>query len=429
MRNFIAGFLIAAALLMGVYFVFQKTQSAKVQEVKQVQKYYCPMHPTYISDKPGNCTICGMKLVLLDSEKQLRRKSDDSSSNQQQQESTTSPEGYAPVKISADKLQLMGVTTTEAKWMDLDQSIRTVGRVVPDETRIHHIHTKFEGYIETIYANYVGQFVKKGDPLFSVYSPELLATQREYLIALKAKTESSGKNGTVFGVDLLEAARQRLALWDIGPQQIDELERTQEPVKALMVRSPVTGYVTQKTAVQGTKVLPSDTLYDIVDLSLVWIMADIYEINANMVKVGTPVTIELPYQTNKIITGKFAYIDPLLDPQTRTIKARIEVPNPSNALKPDMYANVILQGTAGKGLMIPDSAVISTGERNIVFVAARDGEFHPREVAIGTKIRGYYEIKSGLSEGEKVVTSGNFLMDSESKLKAAVSRAGGAHQH
>jgi Cu(I)/Ag(I) efflux system membrane fusion protein len=421
MKNFIAGFFVALVLVTTIYFITGNFKRTEVQETKKVLKYHCPMHPSYISDQPGKCRICGMDLVRIDGGSTAPQTST-------AQTSSNTPEGYAVVNISTEKLQLMGVKTTEAKWMDLDQSIRTVGRVVPDETRVHHIHTKFEGYIESIYVNYVGQFVKKGDPLFSIYSPELLATQREYLIALKAHKETTIKDETL-GLDLLKAARERLALWDIGPQQIEQLERTQEPVRALIIHSPVTGYVMQKTAVHGTKVAPADALYDIVDLSLVWIMADIYEINANAVEVGTPVQVELPYQNNKTITGKFTFIDPLVDPQTRTIKARIEASNPSYALKPNMYANVILQGSKGKGLMIPDSAVIATGERNIVFVASGEGEFIPREVTLGTKVRGFYEIRSGLSPNEKVVTSGNFLMDSESKLKAAVSQSSGIHRH
>jgi Cu(I)/Ag(I) efflux system membrane fusion protein len=422
MKNFTAGFVVAVALLLGLYFISTKFDNSEVKVTQKVQKFHCPMHSTYISDKPGNCPICGMKLVPKNEELEK-------TSTAFTQTLENSPKGYAPVKISSEKLQLIGVTTSEAKFMDLDQSIRTVGRVEPDETRVHHIHTKFEGYIESIYVNYVGQFVKKGDPLFSIYSPELLATQREYLIALKAKGANSTQDEDALSWNLLEAARQRLALWDIGPTQIEKLEKTQEPVRALAIHSPVTGHVTHKTAIHGTKVMPADVLYDIVDLSTVWIMADVYEVNATAVKIGTPVQIELPYQANKIITGRFSYIDPVLDPQTRTIKARIEVQNPGNALKPNMYVNVILQGATGKGLMIPESAVITTGERNIVFVAAGDGEFIPKEVSLGTKVRGFYEIKNGLSVGEKVVTSGNFLIDSESKLKATVSQSSGLHQH
>jgi Cu(I)/Ag(I) efflux system membrane fusion protein len=336
------------------------------------------------------------------------------------------PDGYEPVQVSAEKQQLMGVAVVEAKEMELDQSIRTTGRVVPDETRTHHIHTKFDGYIEEIFANYVGQFVRKGDPLFSIYSPELLATQREYLLALRAREEMK-ERGQTGGIDLLDAARRRLALWDISDSQIDEIERTRQPIRAVMMRSHVSGYVMAKTAVHGLRVTNADNLYDIVDLSRVWVMADVYEVNAPFIRPGLPATIELPYESGRTMQGKVTYLDPVLDPASRTLKARIEVANPGNELKPEMYVRVVFGGTAVRGLVVPESAVISTGERMIVFIAKGEGRFQPREVTTGAKVRGYYEIRSGLVGGEQVVVSGNFLLDSESRLRSAISGAGTHH--
>jgi Cu(I)/Ag(I) efflux system membrane fusion protein len=334
--------------------------------------------------------------------------------------------GYAPIKITQERLQMMGVTTEKAQVMGLDQSIRTVGMISVDETRISHIHTKFEGYIEQIFVNYVGQQVSKGQPIFSVYSPDLVATQKEYILALQAhdQLENAGTGVRLPGIDLVEAARQRLALWDISPDQIARIEKDREPVRALMVYSPVNGIVSAKTAVQGNRVMPSDTLYDITDLSSIWVLADLYEINVPFVKIGDPATISLSYDPGRIYKGRVSFINPNVDEKSRTVKVRIVLENPSGSLKPDMYADVILGGQLGQGVAVPDSAVIGTGEREMVFIAKGDGLFEPREVKTGIKVRGFYEIKKGVKAGEDVVIGANFLLDSESKLKAAILGAG-----
>jgi membrane fusion protein, copper/silver efflux system len=218
----------------------------------------------------------------------------------------------------------------------------------------------------------------------------------------------------------VKSARQRLSLWDIDKEQIDQIENSGEPIRAVVVRSPVSGFVSAKTALQGMKIAPPDTLYDIMDLSSIWIQADVYEVNLPFVKIGQPALIQLPYQPGKTLRGRVAFIDPVLDEKTRTVKARLEFSNPGEMLKPEMYVDVIFGGYRGRGIAVPDSAVISTGERTIVFVSKGDGIFEPREVTVGTKVRGFYEIKTGISAGEKVVTGANFLLDSESKLKASM---------
>lgn len=424
MKGFIFGFLIASVLFGGAFFIASKSwKSPAAGQVKAATKYYCPMHPGIFYDKPGDCPICGMKLVPVD-----RAPVHQDHDHSQTMPMEDSPQGYSTVRVTPDKLQLMGVSTMEARQMDMDESIRTTGRIVADETRIHHVHTKFEGYIEQVFANFTGQFVKKGAPLFSIYSPELLATQREYLLALKAK-ESMQDDATLGGIDLVESARQRLALWDIGPEQIEKMERDRQPIRALTINSPVSGYITAKSALHGTQVTPAESIYDIVDLSRVWVMADVYETNLQSIKIGTPVTVLLPFGVTSAIEGKVSYLDPVLDPISRTLKARIELPNPGTALKPEMFVTVVFGGTATRGLVVPESAVISTGERMIVFVQKGSGEFQPREVTIGTKTRGYYEIKSGVVAGDHVVVSGNFLLDSESRLRAAASGLSGQHQH
>ena len=423
MKNFVLGFLLSAALLTGGYYAHTHWSAGTAVETAPA-RYHCPMHPTYVSDKPGACPICGMKLVPIEP-------SAPAPASEAHPAEPGVP-GYVPVMIPAGRLQSMGITVAEAARTSLDQSFRTFGRVAFDETKVHHIHTRFEGYIEHMYADYTGEFVRKGQPLFSVYSPELYATQNEYLLALRAREQrqQSGDRPdspwAASTVDLVRAARERLALWNIGENEIRELERTRQPSRAVVIASPVTGYVTSKMAVHGLQVKPADNLYDIVDLSTVWVLADIYEVDLPLVKVGQPAAISMDYGPGKTWRGKIVFIDPTVDPATRTVKARIEIANPGGELKPDMYAHVDIGGSRATGIAVPDSAVIATGERNIVFVAKGAGMFEPREVVLGVQVRNMVEILQGVSEGEKVVTGANFLLDSESKLKAAIS-PGGEH--
>jgi len=434
MRNFILGFLLATTALTGSYFAFVHWGGDMAQEIAEKVRYHCPMHPTYISDKPGNCPICGMKLVPIEPVP-----SPDQHVEHQTAKSTSSPDqalsgkahvpGYVPVRIPAERIQSMGITVAEATRTSLDQSFRTYGRVTYDETKLHHVHTRFEGYIEDLYVNYTGQFVRKGQPLFSVYSPELFATQNEYLLALRAREQQTIGINPGSRIDLVRAARERLALWGIGEKELNELERTRKPTRALVITSPATGFVTAKTAVYGLEVKPADNLYDIIDLSTVWVLADIYEVNLPFIRPNQSATVTTDFKPGRTWRGRVAFIDPTLDPATRTVKARLEIANPDGELKPEMYTHVVIGGSRGTGIAVPDSAVIATGERNIVFVAKGDGVFEPREVVLGVQVRNLYEIKSGVSEGEQVVTGANFLLDSESKLKAAVSAGTGEHRH
>jgi len=468
MKNFILGFLVAAMLAAGGAWWFLRKSSEPVPpQVAQAQKYYCPMHPSYVSDKPGDCPICSMRLVPVPAEKAETKDShakhepeqrrvlyyvDPMNPNNRSDKPGKAPDGmdlvpvyadeaaaenamggtgYASVKISRDLQQMMGVTVEEAKLMNLEESIRTVGRVVPDETRLHHVHTKFEGFIEDLFVDYVGKFVREGQALFSIYSPELVATQKEYLLALRAQDQFGpvGSGPALAGIDLVGSARQRLSQWDVSADQIAQIEKTGQPIKALNMVSPFTGFVTAKTATHGMRVMPGDSLYDIMDLSTVWVLADVYEVNLPLVRMGQAAEMRLTYQPGKVWKGRVAYIPPTVEEKTRTVKVRLEFPNPAGALKPEMYADVEFKGSLGKALAVPESAVLSTGERTLVFVTDGKGTFEPREVTTGMKVRNYYEIKSGLSAGEKVATGANFLIDSESKLKAAISGAGSTHQH
>lgn len=357
-----------------------------------------PMHPAYKSDKPGKAPDCGMDLVPV------------------YEEATTAgpaPEvsGYANVTLTPERQQLIGVQIGAAETRDIGRSVRTVGRIAVDETRLYRVSTKFDGYIEKLYVNVTGQPVRKGHPLFSVYSPDLLASQQEYLLALRAAKQSP---------TLLEAARQRLLLWDVTPGELRELERTGTARKSVTIVSPASGYVLNKLAVEGARVAPGEPLFEIANLDRVWLQSDVYESELATIRAGAPATMTLSYIPGRTWTGRVTFIAPTVDPMTRTVKVRSEFDNSDAALKPDMFADVTIQQPPRNAIVIPESAVLQTGTRSVVFLANGDGTFAPREVTLGTKSDQFYEVRSGLEAGQKVVTQANFLIDSESRLKAAL---------
>jgi Cu(I)/Ag(I) efflux system membrane fusion protein len=326
------------------------------------------------------------------------------------------------VEIPKDKQQLIGLKSTTVAIRPLQKIIRTVGRIEYDEKKMATVNTKYEGWIEKLRVNATGIYVKTGEPLADIYSPELLATQREFLNALKWK--NSTKKGSEIGAllvkdaeTILEGARERLRLWDITDEQIKKIEETGQPIKTLTLYSPVSGYVTQKMAVQGMKVMPGDKLYDIVDLSSVWILADIYEYELPVIKVGEQAAITLTYLPGKEFLSKIDYIYPTLAGETRTAKVRFSLTNPGGQLKPQMFTNVLLKINLGKRLVVPEDAIIDTGVRQIVYVDKGDGNFEPREVSVGLRTEKMVEVTQGLRVGEKVASSANFLIDSEAKLK------------
>ena len=386
----------------------QKAESRNEAPIaaKRVLYWVDPMHPAYKSDKPGTAPDCGMELVPVYEDAGPAAKSDVS--------------GYSNVNLPPQRQQLIGVQTGTAEIRTLGRTVRAVGRVAVDETRLYKITTKFDGYIEKLYVNYTGREVARGQPLFSVYSPDLLATQQEYLLALRAVKQSPS---------LLESARRRLQLWDISPAQIRELERTGTPRKSLTIYSPANGYVINKTAIDGARVTAGEPQFEIADLNRVWILADVYESELPFVRLGSTATMTLSYIPGRTWTGRVTFIAPSLDPMTRTVKVRIELDNRDRMLKPEMFAQVVIQEPARQVVAVPDSAVLRTGTRSIVFIV--NGEvFEPREVTLGSKSGDFYEVRSGLKGGEKVVTQANFLIDSESRLKAALAQmSGGGHQH
>jgi len=334
------------------------------------------------------------------------------------------------VQISPERQQLIGVRFGTVEPRTLQKVIRTVGRIDYDEKRIGIVSPKISGWIEELYVDFTGQFVRKGDPLLTIYSPELVSTQEEYLLALKARQDWSkspfsevAESGTL----LAESARRRLKLWDISDAQIKALEESREPKKTLTLYSPFTGYVLEKMVNKGRFVDAGMSLYKIADLSVVWLIADIYESELPVIRLGQPATIQMAYYPGEVFTGKAIYIYPYLDAQTRTAKVRYEFANPHGKLKPEMFANVEITVRFGDKLAVPEGAVIDTGIRKVVIVDRGAGYFEPREVRLGVKAGEVFEVLDGLKAGERVVTSANFLIDSESKLKEAVGGMG--HQH
>ncbi len=332
------------------------------------------------------------------------------------------------VSVSPEKQQLVGIRTAVAEVRPLVKKIRTVGIVTYDETKVAQVFTKVEGWIEKLFVNYTGKLVEKGQPLFTLYSPDLVATQDEYLLALQAKeslASSSLQEIRAGSASLLEATRRRLSLWDISDEQIKELQRSRQLTRTLTFYAPSSGFVIKKDAVQGMKVMPDKELYTITDLSAVWVNADIYEFDLANVRLGQRATIALSYFPGQTFSGKVTWVSPVLEEKTRTTKVRLEFANRDFKLKPEMYANVEIEVDGGKKLAIPDEAVLDSGIRKIVFIDKGDGRYAPAEVKLGSKFDGYYEVLSGLSPGERIIASASFLLDSESRLKEAMGAMAG----
>lgn len=386
---------------------------AEVAEGKDL--YICPMHPDYVSDEPGDCPICDMRLVLVSEEVDETEEEEDAHESGHAEHV---PGDLATVKISESKQQLIGVKTAPVMRHALEKVIRTIGQIDHDEARIAYVNCKIGGWIEKLSADFEGKLVRKGDPLMEVYSPALLQAQEEYLQAIRNNNQA-----------LKERAKNKLLLWDIGERQIEEIEK-KGMLNPFPIYSPITGFVVKKNVLVGQHFKPGENLFMIADHSWIWVYADIYEYELPFVQVGQEAQMELAYLPGETFLGKVTYIYPHLDEKTRTVPVRLEFPNPDYKLKHGMYANVKIVAPVEEHLAIDKDAVLDSGERRYVFVKKGKGTFEPRLVRLGPVAEGQYAILEGLSEGEEVVISANFLIDSESKLKAALSGMGGTgHQH
>lgn len=341
---------------------------------------------------------------------------------------TADEQGGTVMTIAPERLQMIGVKYEAVARRPLEKVIRTVGRVAVDERRLAKVTIKFHGWIEKLLVSAVGDHVKKGDVLFTIYSPDLVATQEEYLLALESRKqlgESEFPEVARGSKDLLDSARHRFHLWDIGDEHIRQLERTGQVLRTLPIHSPITGTVIRKEVLQGAHVEAGDELYTIADLSHIWILADVYEYELGFVKHNQKATVTLSYEPGTVLNGIVGFVYPTLDPKTRTAKVRVELDNADEKLKPDMYANVELQADLGTKLAIPQEAVIESGQKQVVFLHHGGGRLEPRLIQTGAKTGAWYEVIEGLKEGDHVVTSANFLIDSESRLKAVVDSMGG----
>lgn len=412
--------------------------------------YVCPMHPTITSDHPGDCPICGMQLVptggagastgprtVLFYRSPMDPKQTSHTPRKDEMGMDYVPvysdevggaadaPGLATVGIDPQRQQLIGLRTAPVVDGPVGGSWRTVGRVAVDETRVHHVALKFSGFIEQVFVDYVGKPVRAGEPLFSIYSPDVLSAEEEYLLALRTRN-ALGAGAAQAGEDLVSAARGRLKLWDIPEVEIRRLERTGKARRAVTLYSPMGGVVTKKDAVMGHRVAEGDMPYEITDLGQVWVLADAYESDLGRVKLGTPATLTLQAFPNREFLGKVVFIDPILDPKTRTAKVRLAFPNPTGELRPEMFGEVTLRTPARHGLSVPTDAIIDSGTRKVVFVSLGEGKFRPREVKIGATDGDRAEVLEGLKAGDQVVTRANFLVDSESRLRASLSALEGA---
>ena len=431
--------------------------------VRKADEYFCPMHPQIVRDKPGECPVCGMKLEKRRPRGASPPAAAPSSPGEQrilyyrhpmdpsvhsdkpakddmgmdyipvyadEAQGASSVPGRAAVTVPPERAQLLGIRSEPVTAGVSGGTLRTVGHVAIDERRREVVQTKYEGYVEKLYVDFTGKPVRRGQPLLEIYSPELVAAQKEYLVARGARDRLGASNvpGVAKGgAELAEAARQRLRSLDVSPDEIATLERTGATRRTITLRSPVSGLVIQKTAFEGMKVSPSDRLYEIADLSRVWILAEVYEKDLAAVRVGLPARVVLPNQPGREWRGTVNFVAPTLKPETRTAQARIELSNADGLLKPDMFADVYLESASASVLTVPESAVVQTGERTLVFVDQGHGHYEPREVSIGERVPGGYRVRGGLVAGERVVVSANFLLDSESSIRSAIARASGGN--
>lgn len=419
---------------------------ATVSESEEAHQWTCSMHPFIIRDQPGLCPICGMDLVPV--------KKDAASGAAEQKithwVSSMDPTyirdapgkdamgmdlvpvydksgGGGGVTIDPATSQNMGVRIAPVVRQDIARSIKTVGVVTADESRQSSINSKVEGWIEKLYVDQTGKPVAKGAPLLEIYSPDLVSAQQEYLLAVR-NSERLAENPypeiAAGAQRLRDAARTRLKYWDISAKQISALEKNGEPQKTLTLYSPVNGIVMMKNALPGMRVMPGEELLQITDLSRIWVDAQLYEYQLPAVKVGQSAEIILPYSIGTVLRGKIAYIYPTLSGETRTARARIELANPGLELKPEMYVDVQIAGAKQTAaLVVPVEAILDSGEQQTVFVALGEGRFEPRIVRTGVRDEsGNVEITDGLKEGEQVVISAQFMLDSESRLREAVQK-------
>ena len=416
--------LLAAAFASG-FVVRASRRSTPTADTRRVLYYVDPMHPAYKSDAPGTAPDCGMRLEPV--------YADDVSTGTG---GTAAPQAAVPpgtIRVSPERQQLIGVKFATVERGGTSRSIRTVGKVTFDETRVAHVHTRIEGWIEKVFVDFTGDVVRAGQPMLTIYSPEMLASQQELLLAMRARDLMKANplaSAAEHGESLFAAATRRLQLWDLSDDQIQQVITTGQPIRSITVHAPIGGFVTERKAFPNQKVTPDSDLYTITDLSRVWIMADVFESDITSITLGTPAYVIFPNGGPPSIAARVNYVQPQVDPMTRTLKVRLDANNPRILMKPDMFVNVEFGIVTAAQLTVPAEAVLDTGDRQTVFVDLGGGYLEPRQVVVAERLGDRVSITRGLTAGERVVSSGTFLIDSESQLKAAAAGMGAPqHQH
>jgi RND family efflux transporter MFP subunit len=446
-------------VLLGTAIVLSTGCGDKADQAGQTAtRYHCPMHPTVVADQPGDCPICGMRLVPFEEEKKpeahatryicpmhptvvsenpeddcpicgmdLVPMEDDEPADSSAAGRSDVP-GQAAVSITPQARQAMGLKLDTVRRRDLERDIQTSARIVADETRLHHVTVKVDGWVNELFASITGQEVKHHQPLLTIYSPDLLSAQQEYVTALQTleRTSASADASTRKGaMDLVTSARRRLELWDVSEDQIQRVERTREVEKYVMLYAPMSGIVIERNISAGHNLRAGEVLMTIADLTRVWGDADVYQSDLPYVSVGMPLELSLPYWPDKVFSGKVIFVSPTLDAETRTLNARLEIPNPELLLRPGMYGDATLRYSLGNQLAVPAEAVMFSGKHTYAFKDGGDGRLIPTRIHVGTLGSGWYEVLDGLNEGDRIVVSANFLVDSESSLKAALEAMSG----
>jgi len=422
------------SLLLALFVASGCGKGGGTKKDSTVDYYTCTMHPSVHAADPGKCPICGMELVpVVKRDNGQSPPADQPGKTEAKQEMAGMPgmRGMAPPKgddssatnefnVPVERQQQIGVTYAPVERRPLQHTIRAVGMVEPDSTRRWSFVARVAGYVEKLFVTSPGEIVDKDVPLLSIYSPDLLTTERELVSVFKMRDAARSKEARDTAQRLIDAAKSRLELWNVTEDQIADLEKSRRPSEFLILRSPFRGIVEQVSAQQGASVKPGDRLVDVADLSVVWVWAEFYENELRMLEQGQTLALTTSSYPGESFEGKIAVINPFIDPAKRTAKVRIEIANPDFKLRPGMFVNAELAMAMGEGLTIPVSAVMPTGIRNIVFVDKGEGKLEPRQVELGAKYGDSYEVRQGLREGERVVSSANFLIDAEAKVQGAL---------
>ncbi|MFI5305918.1 MAG: efflux RND transporter periplasmic adaptor subunit [Polyangiales bacterium] len=413
--------LLVAAMAVAAVIAFTKLSDEEQAQDAATTLYTCPMHPAIVQDHPGQCPICGMTLVPKKNTGAAAGPTEPVASH-----TGAAPAGLVPITLTPERIQLTGMRTAKATRAPLGSELRATGYVAARESAMAQVHARFSGFIESLPVAATGQRVARGQLLATIYSQQLLAAQQDLLNAAKwsqGATASAGTAPGLSGATLLAGARTRLEQLGVASEEIEEVVRSGHVKNALGVRSPIAGYVSRKSAVLGAYVEPGSELFEIADLSSVWVLIDVPEQQIAAVRKGARARFSLPALEGQIYSGPVELVYPTLDSETRTLRLRLVLKNPNLALRPGMYGDAVVEVRASAGLVVPTEAIVDTGATQYVFVALEGGRFEPRKVKLGARVADRVEVLEGVRDGETVVTTANFLLDSESRLAGTIAGA------